>query len=295
MNEQLLEKGFVVARGVLSPSEVNHYRAMLVERSRLVLVPAGRHGRGGNSWNHTDGVTRDSAFWDLIEHDRLLAEVEGAIGSGFKYLQHSDLQVGFSAVAWHRDNVNRTLGVGPDWDESDGPYGLVRVGVYLQSHEESGFRLGLIPGSHRSSSGAGAANRRRREAGYKLQGALAYLGPTFQNLTRSAEWIATEPGDAMIFDPRILHSGSYITGRKLAMFLGFGHENRHFADLQNYYRNVRTELGYQPFHPELVDRLRAADLFAEFVQDSDRVQDAYVPSAPIRRLVERKVKSRAAG
>lgn len=292
MDRQLLEKGFVVAPGVLSPGEVDRYRTMLIDRSGMTMVPVGRHGRGSHSWNHTDGVSKDSEFWPLIWHERLLASVESMLGAGFKYLQHSDLQVGFSAVAWHRDNVNRTLGVGPDWNESGGPYGLVRVGIYLQSFEESGFRLGFIPGSHRFNGGAGPLGRWARETGYKLQGGLAYLGPTFQNLTRSAEWVVTNPGDAIIFDPRILHSGSYIEGLKLSMFVGYGHENRHFANLQNYYRNVRTELGYRPFDPELVEALTARDLFAGSIEDSDHIPEAYVPAAPIRRLVERRVRQR---
>jgi hypothetical protein len=287
---QIREKGFTVARGVLSPDEVDRYREMLIERSGIDPATYKASARGAGAWNHTDGVSKEREFWDLIFHPTLRQEVGTAIGPGFKYLQHSDLQVGFSAVAWHRDNVSRSYGVGPDWDESDGPYGLVRVGIYLQRFAESGFRLGFIPGSHRFEAGGSALTRRLREAKFKLQGGLAYLGPTFQQLTRSAEWVATEPGDAIIFDPRILHSGSYIKGLKLSMFVGYGHENRHFADLQNYYRHVRTELGYRAFDPELVARLEAEGLFAASIKDADHVPGAYVPVAPLRKVMEKRVK-----
>lgn len=287
---QVREKGFAVARGVLSPEEVERYRAMLIDRSGIDPATYRASGRGAGSWNHTDGVSKEREFWDLIFHPTLREAVGRAIGPGFRYLQHSDLQVGFSAVAWHRDNVNRTYGVGPDWDESDGAYGLVRVGIYLQEFASTGFRLGFIPGSHRFESGGSPLQRRIREAKFKLQGGLAYLGPAFQQLTRSAEWVATEPGDAIIFDPRILHSGSYIKGLKLSMFVGYGHENRHFADLQNYYRHVRSELGYRPFEPELVDRLTAEGLFAASVKDSDQIADAYVPVAPLRKVMERRLR-----
>lgn len=290
-SEQFREKGFAIARGVLNTTEVDHYRAMLLARSGIDPATYTSSGRGGHSWNHTDGVSKEPDFWDLIFQPRLRAEVEAVIGRGFKYLQHSDLQVGFSAVAWHRDNVGRAYGVGPDWDESDGAYGLVRVGIYLQSFAASGFRLGLIPGSHRFRPDGTALQRRLREAKFKLQGGLSYLGPRLQQATRSAEWVATEPGDAIIFDPRILHSGSFIKGLKLSMFVGYGHENRHFADLQNYYRHVRTELGYAEFHPDLIDRLRAEDLYAESIQDSDRVEGAYVPMAALRKVMERRLKS----
>jgi len=290
-SEQLETKGYVVTRSVLSAAEVDRYRSMLLARAGVGSVHEVGKGRGTKSWNHTDGVSKEPDFWDLIFHERLLAAVEDALGPGFKYLQHSDLQVGFSAVAWHRDNVNRTLGVGPDWDDADGAYGLVRVGIYLQEFATSNFRLGFIPGSHRLSPDASPLRRKVREAGYTLQGAMAYLGPRFQSLTRSAEWVATDPGDVIVFDPRVLHSGSYIKGLKMSMFVGYGHENRHFADLQNYYRHVRTELGYRELDPTLVARLERAGLFASSVVDSDEVADAYRPAAPIRRIVARRVKN----
>ena len=47
-------------------------------------------------------------------------------------------------MSWHRDNVNRTYGVGLDWDEARHPYQIVRVGIYLQRYEESQSRLGFI-------------------------------------------------------------------------------------------------------------------------------------------------------
>ena len=34
-------------------------------------------------------------------------------------------------MSWHRDNVNRTYGVGSDWDEARHSYQIVRVGIYL--------------------------------------------------------------------------------------------------------------------------------------------------------------------
>lgn len=290
MNNDFRERGFIVARGVLSPSDVAEYRGLLLQRSNIDPATHRASGRGAGSWNDTDGVSKDPAFWNVIFNDRIHVAVTDAIGPGFKYLQHSDLQVGFSAIAWHRDNVNRTYGVGPDWDESDGSYGLVRVGIYLQRFADSGFRLGFIPGSHRFDGHGGDLSRRARELMFKAQGGLSYLGPRFQQLSKAAEWVATDPGDAIVFDPRILHSGSYIQGLKLSMFVGYGQENRHFADLQNYYRHVRTELGYEPFTAQLIDRLRSENLYAEGITDSDYVEGAYVPAAPLRKVMERRLK-----
>lgn len=281
---QLRERGYVVVRGLLDPDEVRHYRELLAARSGIVGSQGLARGRGKGGWNHTDGVSQDPDFWDLIFHPRLHEKVGEVIGSGFKYLQHSDLQVGFSAIAWHRDNVNRTYGLGPDWDEGDGLYGLVRVGIYLHDFEEVGFRLGFIPGSHRVQAGMAGWRRSLRERFFQVQGILAYLGPRLQQATRAAEWIETGAGDAIIFDPRILHSGSFIRGLKMSMFLGFGQEGRHFSDLHNYYLHVRKELGYHPLDEALVRALEEAGLHAEPKPGSPS-EDAYIPIAPIRRLV----------
>lgn len=288
--QQLRQRGFVVVRGLLASDEVAHYRALLLETSGIDPLEHRSTGRGTSGWNVTDGVTKSPDFWDLIFHERLRAAVSDALDGDIRYLQHSDLQVGFSAIAWHRDNVNRTYGEGPDWDESDGPYGLVRVGIYLQEFGQSGFRLGFIPGSHRLDRSLSPSALRRREWGFKLQGGAAYLGPRFQRFTRSSVWIATEPGDAIVFDPRILHSGSYIRGLKLSMFVGYGIQNRHFADLRNYYLHVRRELGYQPIPDALAVRLQREGLYPEAIVDSDDVEGAYRPAAPLRKLVERRVR-----
>lgn len=283
---QLREQGFVVVKGLLSAEEVEHYRAMIIDMSGVDPATFKSSGRGFDGWNLTDGVSKTEAFWPLIAHEALLGHLHALLGDDVKYLQHSDLQAGFSAVSWHRDNVHRTYGVGRDWEEDDeDPYDLVRVGIYLQSYEESNFRLGFIPGSHRFTAEGSAAARTLNEWKFKAMGGLAWLGPTFQDLTPGAEWVATDPGDAIIFDPRILHSGSYIEALKLSMFVGYGVPSQHFADLQNYYRHVRPELGYEPFSDELIAFLRERDLYAEGIEDTDQIPDAYVPTAALRKVV----------
>ena len=100
--------------------------------------------------------------------------------------------------------------------------------------------------------------------------------------------IATNPGDCIIFDPRILHSGSYIEALKLSMFVGFGVQSDHFADLQNYYRHVRPELGYGEFSDELIAYLEERGLFADGIEDTDDLPGAYVPPAALRKIVEKR-------
>lgn len=295
MRRQLIEDGFVVVRGLLTDEEVRHYTACLEALSGISRqngrTQTGQLGRRGlsRSWSMTDGVTKSPEFWPIITHPRLVQTVRALLGDGVKYLQHSDLHVGFSAISWHRDNVNRTYGVGPDWDETAVPYRNVRVGIYLQTHRESQFKLGFIPGSHRQE-GQVTWRRKLSEANLRWLGAFSYLFTDLQMRAANATWIATEPGDCILFDPRIQHSGSAITGPKYSIFVAYGLENEHFYNHQNYYRRVRTELNYQPMHPDLVHMLQAAGLYQAQEPVYDAIQGAWKPSPVLKNLVARKIR-----
>ena len=96
---------------------------------------------------------------------------------------------------------------------------------------------------------------------------------------REASWITTEPGDCIIFDPRVLHTGSKFHGEKFAIFVAYGVENSHFRNHWSYYRHLRKDLGYGTLDPELVDRLRRANLFAAEPEPSPTAKNAWIPSA----------------
>ena len=68
--------------------------------------------------------------------------------------------------------------------------------------------------------------------------ALSYLLPMARTWAAHAEWVATQPGDRILFDPRTLHSWSYITGPKYSMFLAFGVENSHYYNHHNYFTAI---------------------------------------------------------
>ena len=221
-----------------------------------------------------DGVSRTRDFWPLVLHDRLVSVARELLGPGACFLQHTDLHVGFSALGWHRDSVNRTFGEGRDWDESREPYRLVRAGVYLQSHEESRFRLGVVPGTHRP--GPASAERRRLESATGWQGRLRGLFAE-DPLEREALWLKVGSGDCVLFDPRLLHSGTPFDGPKYSFFLAYGLPNGHFHRHRAYYRRRRADLAYQDLDPELVALLRSAGLHAE-----EASPDAPVGSAALR-------------
>ncbi len=294
MKDQLKRDGFVVVRGLLEPDEARHYRNKME-----TLAHAGPTGakkavdkRGlMTSWTLPDGVVQTPDFWPIIYNEKLVEIVRQIVSPDIRFLQHNDLHVGFSAISWHRDSVNREFGLGPDWQEQAEPYRLVRVGIYLQSYAESGFRLGFIKGSHYPLPYI-TFRRRLMEARLKWIGALSYAFVKLQTWASNADWIATEPGDAIIFDPRTLHSGSYITGPKRSIFVAYGQENQHFYNHHNYYRHFRSELGYRDFDPALILALKERGLYQDKTPHYTDIPAAYTPIPVVRNFINRKVKAK---
>jgi hypothetical protein len=287
------ERGFVVAKGLVPPDAVEALTGHLERLSGRTRASFEDFRVGGKllkrgvyrGWTLPDGVSKTREFWELVFLPGLLDVVREVLSPGARFLQHTDLHVGFSAVNWHRDSVNRGLASSGDWDESEEPYRLARVGFYLQSHAESRFALGLVPGSHRHGGAldeAGLADLERRTTPWRQAVSLA-LGS--DPVAGRAEWVPAESGDAIVFDPRIVHSGSFIQGPKYSAFLAYGVPGRHFARHLHYYRHVRSELGYEALSPDLVARLRTAGLFAEVDHLPHQPDDStYVPGLLQRAL-----------
>jgi|LakMenEpi03Aug12_release.lakeMendotaPanAssembly.Ray.scaffolds.fasta_scaffold61148_4 hypothetical protein len=269
--ESFRDDGFVVVRDLLQPEEAAFYV------SRLKALAG-----GAPRWTQPDGINRNPEFWPVIFNDRLLAAVRDLLGPEVRYLPHNDLHLGFSSFSWHRDSVSREFGDGPDWDESRDPYRIVRVGIYLQRFDQSQFRLGLVPGSHRPGDATARQRRARRRTG---TAAAVFSGLTGIDVVGAdAEWVATDPGDCVIFDPRCLHTGSRIHGDKYSMFVAYGVENPHFRHHWHYYLRLRRDLGYSAIAPALADRLRAAGLLAIEPPDDLRIDAAWMPSPAYTRV-----------
>jgi hypothetical protein len=275
-------KGYVSATGILTQDDIECMIRNLDEM-------AGRR-RAAGGWTVPDGVTQRRCFWPLIFNEKLLNIVRELIGPDICFLQHNDLHVGFSSLNWHRDSVSRKLGEGGDWDETE-PYRIIRAGFYLQPRSPSSFRLGLLPGTHRSSSSAEAHERSRLEA---MAGSASLVQRIILGRNPSphaAEWLSPAAGDVVIFDPRILHTGSRTKGPKYSIFLAYGAPNSHSMDHAIYYRFLRPELGYQPMPEDLVTQLKTAGLYQKIDGPDWKIAGATMPGF-IQSLVARHIRHR---
>jgi len=267
IQEEFNEKGFVILKSLLKKEEVEFYRNELqrlsgINEDNFYQIKKNVTKKINGVVNYRmftgpDGVTQNPNLWSIIFHNEILKKVKTVLGDKIKFVQHNDTHVGFSASSWHRDSAFRTYGEGPDW-ETDEPYQNVRVAVYLQTYEQSNFKLGMIPKSNKKQS--------------KLLSLELWLNQIvkFKSLVfgqrmwfAKNEWLRTDPGDVIIFDPRVLHRGSYIKGPKYSMFFAYGIENKHYKNYNDYYLNKRKDLNYSAIPKELIEKLKEADLYPE--------------------------------
>ena len=191
-----------------------------------------------------DGVTKESAFWPIIFNEKLVSSVRSLLGDDIRYVQHSDLHINLGGGSYHRDSSCREFGSSPDWDESNEPYKIVRVAIYLSDYEDSGSSLELLPCSHRKES---RLNRfeytlwNMMRVKFRKFGFNEYLPHWF--LSRKKNTIKTKPGDCIIIDQRLMHAGGGLSRKnypKYAIFLAFGVDNSHTRNHKNFYQDKPT-------------------------------------------------------
>jgi len=265
------EKGFVVLRGLLQKSDIEKYVQHLKELA----------GDRQKNWTLPDGLCKAKEFWSIITHPELVKAVREIFGSSASFLQHNDLHVGFSSPAWHRDSFNRNFGKYADWNEQEEPYRLMRCGIYLQDYDKSGFELGMIPGSHRPDIYLTNAIHQQVEKRLGKFNTLVQVLGKSDPIKEHSEWIATNPGDAVLFDPRTVHTGSHFTGSKFSIFAAFGVPNHHFHRHWHYYRHLRQDLGYQSISPDLVKHLETAGLYTPPQVFKGNIDGAWLPSKTV--------------
>ncbi len=246
LKDEFRENGYVVIPQLFSSSEVDGWREDIISLSSLTpeSLSDGDKSKQVMKWTKPSGPSIFPNFHDVIVHEGLLSKLREIFGEELKYLHHNDLHAGYGAHGWHRDNVFRGKSssdrMGPDFDESSETYSVARVAIYLQTFEESGFKFGLVPQSHRKS-----PILLRLESSRIIDSIKNRLKIQDYFFTKT-HWVKTTPGDVVIFDTRLLHRGGYTNGPKYSFYLGYGVQNSHFNRHWTYFSEFREDLNYQP-------------------------------------------------
>lgn len=270
LSDEYRRKGYVILKSVFSNKEVSKWRKRIIELSGI--TSGDFNSNNPPKWTKPSGPSNDRTFYDAILNKNLRDNLKQIFGKGVKYLHHNDLHAGFGAHGYHRDSVFRGTS-GLDFEEKEETYQVCRVAVYLQSYEESGFRFGIVPGSHRNTSLV-----TRLESSPPILKIKKILGLPELILTKQ-HWIKVEPGDAIVFDTRCWHRGGIVNGPKYSFFIGYGVQNSHFNRHWHYYSKIRTDLHYRDPSDELVQLLTNQDLWPEDeIDDGGGYIGAFVPS-----------------
>lgn len=255
------KEGFLHIPNLLTMEEALSYRAKFQRIAGLKDEDFAKTQNGLKGWSMNDAVTQLPECWPLIFHERLLSTVREILGPQIRYTQHSDLHVNFASIGWHRDSACRKFKKGADWNVNSEAYAVVRVAVYFQSFAESGFKLGVIPGSHRWES---TLTRMELKAWSAMGKVLKKGRMAAPLLTVPTQWLPIEIGDCVIFNQRLLHSGSPIHGPKYSVYFSYGLDNVHSRNHVKYYFFTRSELNYRPPPASLEARLKEQNLYLDF-------------------------------
>ncbi len=191
--EQFDEQGYLIVRNVFTPDEVAQLRQAAYtyrdQQQKLGLVKQVKQAASVKG----DLLSKEKLGW-VIYDPRIVTIATELLGDTPVYFSDSTYQIGTGTRGFHRDNIDRyQFGQGADWD---GPYPLIRFGIYLQNHDTYSGGIRFKAGSHNAADGADV-------------------------------FADTRAGDIVVWNMRTLHSGN---ARRMKVFnslpLHVGLENR---------------------------------------------------------------------
>ena len=256
------ENGYIIIKNLFSSKECKKWQQRINSNFSLSRSDINQKDIDFKTFVCPDGVTKNSDFWPIIFNKKIIKTVQNILNDEIKYTQHSDIHINLSAGKYHRDNAYRVFGEGPDWNEDQDPYKVVRVAIYLTSFNESGSSLIIIPESNKSES-----NINKKEIIFWNKIRNLWRKYFNNNLlphvlfTRKKIKVKSEAGDCVIFDQRVLHAGGKLKGNKpkYSIFLSYGVKNSHSYNHKNFYLSRPTYTKKIPI--KLEKKLKKHNLF----------------------------------
>lgn len=262
MRNEFLDKGFLHISNLLSEEEVNYFTDLIMSYKNI-----GVH-KTDESFIIEDGITTQENFWSLIYNEKILSILKNIFGDNPKYIRHSEITCdsaiegkyqGFLYLTgWHRDHRYRgeMLKIHGEkvFDESQYPFKIAKIGIYLNSHEENDSPTVFFPRSHRAEYSCSFFESKlfsffKKIISYPLRSKSFISFPYVRSRSRISlpvEPIEFKPqrGDAVIFDPRIIHAGTPRSGPRKILWFDYGVENPYTYDYCKYWEQERKDMGY---------------------------------------------------
>jgi hypothetical protein len=146
------QEGFVIIRNVFTESEIEDLRQTVrgTLEQDLQTDRASLFKDKNKNVYYTVGDLLSKPLSKLLLDDRIIKIASEILGAQPTYFGESNYQVGIGDRGFHRDGVDRVYPIGPDWEDG---YKIIRLGVYLQSHDKTSGGLKVQVGSNRKAHG----------------------------------------------------------------------------------------------------------------------------------------------
>ncbi len=276
------EVGFVILRNFFSQNQVERFTESVLnfKRNDIFIEDEG--------FTIPDGISHFEEFWGLIVDERLIQLLRFVLGNEVRYIRHSEIAIDYtntgryinfeSLIGWHRDHRFRAFstkyfGISV-FDESEDPFKIAKIGVYLNSTSENKSPTVFYPKSHLDKYNVSYFEYyfhrclRYAQTFLKRNKNLVNLPivrkfPFFLSPTVDPIDVVVEKGDAILFDPRIIHTGTPRSGPRKILWWDYGLENAHTYDYCNYWERERKDMYYgkKPMNTELKELLIRNDLY----------------------------------
>tara|TARA_B100000686_G_scaffold354687_1_gene466411 strand:- start:131 stop:952 length:822 start_codon:yes stop_codon:yes gene_type:complete len=238
--------GYYLIKKLFNKQECKNFRMAMNKHFKLSECELKQKEIDSQTFVEPDGLTKNKNFWEIIFNQKILKVVREIIGDDISYTQHSDLHINLGAGKYHRDNVDRFYKKGPDWNEKNQDYKVVRVAVYLSDYSKSGSSLVIFPNSNKKETFINKLE-------FRFWNLIRLKWTSFFNknklphifLSAKMKKIKNSEGDCIIFDQRLIHAGGVIKGPypKYACYLSYGAKNNeHTTNHHNYYLSRPTYL-----------------------------------------------------
>ncbi len=257
LKKKLYKEGFIVLKKFFNEEEIKNLIELqnINHLNKNIIRPLGNYPE----------------YWNLISNNKLLKILRDLLGDQIVFLHNSHSVIQKSDIEidsnWHRDNVSRVYGNGPDWDKKT-DYNVLRVAIYFpEKNNKTG--LGVIPRTH-IGKGYICNFLRRTRTEFKRIYHSKYFKFIINNIL--GKNIYVEQGDCVIFLANLYHRSLPTKGIRRAIFLSYGVNNTHAKNFLVYYLIQRDDSNEFKLNKEKVDTenfkkfLKNQDLYINFPQ-----------------------------
>jgi ectoine hydroxylase-related dioxygenase (phytanoyl-CoA dioxygenase family) len=200
LRNKIQDDGYVILKNVFSRDELMNCKKEINNYIKTNKTVKNAGGITIPNFINMEGFKQTTALKDNEKIKIALKEIFN--GSNYRFCSHNDIGIN-RVVGWHKDKLNgeyakyETVNI---WTDHEGHnHEIVKVLIYLESHNNNNDGLAVVPKSH--------------------------LNPIIED--QGYIQLTPELGDVIIFDQRITHRGMVhqVPNPRILVSFGFGKNN----------------------------------------------------------------------